>query len=164
VCEVGVFPDVPRQPVAARVKGEPTQLHVVTYANRSNGAEVVEYDVWRQRVRGGVDENASDSDADPRLPEDENDSGFVSCIGAIPDEFTVRQRHKTSGHSGDKLRILVEGLKPGTFHRFKLRAKNTYGFSDWTLTSNVCQTERKQLWIAVHALYYSRVTCPYGSS
>ena len=94
------------------------------------------YDVWRNRVRGGDDPNASDSEPDDTLTPEENDADFINVLSALPDECTIKSAHITSGHSQDVLRILIEGLKPGTCHRFKVRARNNRGFSDWTGISN----------------------------
>jgi hypothetical protein len=132
-----MFPYVPTTGVVTSMPDSSTTLHITFTAPRSNGAEIFEYDVWKQRVRGGTsDVEASDSDPDPNVPEETDDSKFVSVLSAIPDEFTVSQAFVTSGHSGDLLKVLVEGLRAGTRHRFQIRAHNTRGFSGFTGITN----------------------------
>ena len=69
-----------------------------------------------------------------------HDIDYIASIGAIPDECTRKQVFITSGHSQDVIRVLIEGLRPGSRHQFKLRAQNTRGCSPWTVESNVAKT------------------------
>jgi hypothetical protein len=91
------------------------------------------YDVWRVRVRGGAeDPEASDSEPDEQVHPSLHDDKLICVLGAIPDECTRKQVFFTSGHSLDHIRILLEGLRPGSRHRVQLRARNTRGLGPWT--------------------------------
>lgn len=95
------------------------------------------------RIRGGDAPDASDSEADESLDVDERDSNFIMCFSAIPEACVVKAAKLTSGHSKDKLRIVIDGIRPGTRQVVKLRATNIQGHSEFTAVSNIVQGARK---------------------
>jgi hypothetical protein len=142
----GMFPAAPSAPVAKGVGSKPTQVCVRFQAPRCNGAEVFEYDVWRVRVRGGTDDpDASDSDPDEQLHPDLHDTKLVNVYSGIPDECTRKQAYITSGHSQDHVRVVLEGLRPGSRHRVQLRARNTRGFGPFAPLSNIAKCSSRCL-------------------
>jgi hypothetical protein len=140
-----MFPGVPSHPIAKTIPSQPTRLFVYFKAPRSNGAEIFEYDVWRQRIRGDIfaDSDASDSEPDDALHPSLHDDHLINVLAAIPDEYTRKQAFITSGHSQDRIRVRVDGLRPGSRHQFQLRALNTRGYSPFTSLSNVAKCGRK---------------------
>jgi hypothetical protein len=97
------------------------------------------------RLRGGDDPDASDSEPDETLDLDVRDSDFIMSFSAIPDDCIVKAAKVTSGHSQDRLRIVIDEIKPGTRQIVKLRARNVQGLSEFTAVSNIVQSARKYI-------------------